>query len=49
MKYVTKIYLINGNITVSIKFLYGGIDEIFNEELLDLLDSKKEAEAFFKG
>lgn len=48
VKYVTKIYLINGYITVSIRFLYGGIDEMFNEELLDLLDSKKEAEAFLE-
>lgn len=48
VKYVTKTYLINGDITVSIKFLYGGTDEMFNEELLDLLDSKKEAKAFLK-
>lgn len=48
IEYTTKTYLINGDITVSIRFLYGGTDEMFNEELLDLLDSKKEAKAFLK-
>lgn len=45
IEYTTKTYLINGYITVSID-ISSGTNETFNTILLDLLNSKKEAEDF---